>query len=55
MQTKIIMRWRDDVTTADRIYFRGEYYNILAVLRDERSGVEHMTLMASSGVRGDRP
>lgn len=51
MQGRITIRYRDDVTTANRIVYRGKYYRILAVLPDADSGREHLTLMVSEGVR----
>lgn len=48
---RITIRYRDDVTADMRIVYRGKYYNILAVLPDNESGIEHLTLMTGEGVR----
>lgn len=51
---RIVIRYRDDVTAAMRIVYRGRYYNILAVLPDAESGKEHLSLMVAEGVRLDQ-
>lgn len=51
--TKIIVRYRDDVTAKMRAYhaFKRMYYNIEGVLSDKESGLEYLTLPCSEGVR----
>ena len=51
---RIVIRYRDDVGASMRVVYRGKYYNILAVLPDAESGVEHLTLMVGEGVRLDQ-
>jgi len=48
---RITIRYRDSVTSEMRVVHRGFYYNILAVLPDADSGIEHLSLMVSEGVR----
>jgi len=54
VQSKVDVRveiyYRDDVTNALRIKYRGKVYTIHAVLPDKESGLEYMTLMCSTGV-----
>lgn len=47
---KIVIRYRDDVDASMRVVHRGKFYNILAVLPDADSGIEHLTLMVAEGV-----
>ncbi|WP_295802146.1 phage head closure protein [uncultured Microbulbifer sp.] len=52
-QAQITARFKlrkTDVTSEDRIVFRGGIYNIHAVLPDPDSGLEYINLMASQGV-----
>lgn len=51
VRSRIVIRYRDDVTAAMRIVYRGKYHAILAVLPDAESGREHLTLMVAEGVR----
>jgi SPP1 family predicted phage head-tail adaptor len=51
VQGKIVIRYRDDVSSANRVVYRDQYYRILAALPDAESGREHLTLMTSEGVR----
>lgn len=48
---KMVMRYRDDVTAAWRVVFRGKWYAIKGVIPDADSGREHMTIMTGEGVR----
>src|SRR5699024_1123389 len=54
VKNRVTIRYRDDVTADMRIKYRDRYYNILAVLPDNDSGIEHLTLMCSEGVRLDQ-
>lgn len=47
---RIVIRYRASIDATMRIVYRGKYYNILAVLPDAESGIEHLTLMVSEGV-----
>ena len=49
-----LMRYRDDVDASHRIAFRGKGYGILGVMPDNESGLEHITLPYSEGVRIDQ-
>lgn len=51
---RMTIRYRDDVDATMRIIHRGRWYAILGVMEDAESGMEHMTLMTSDGVRLDR-
>jgi len=51
---KITIRYRGNVDATYRVVYRGVYYNILAVLPDAESGIEHLTLMTAEGVRLDQ-
>ena len=44
---RVQMWFRDDVTSAHRLVFRGKTYDIEAVLPDLGSGLEYLTLMCS--------
>lgn len=48
------MRYRDDVSSGDRILFRQKAYGILGVMPDNESGLEHITAPYSEGVRIDQ-
>lgn len=50
---KCIIRHRE-VNAAWRIVYRGQWYNILAVLPDNWSGIEYLTLLYGEGVRLDQ-
>ena len=54
VRSRITIRYREDVTAAMRVVYRGKYFNILAVLPDAESGKEHLTLMTGEGVRLDQ-
>jgi len=45
------IRYRSDVDATWRILHRGRYYRILGVMPDNDSGLEHLTLALSEGVR----
>lgn len=47
---KIRIRYRDDIDASMRISHRGKIYNIEAVLPDNISGLEWITLPCSEGV-----
>lgn len=49
VNTKITIRWREDVQPRMRVEHLGTFYNILAVLPDPTLR-RHITLMCSSGV-----
>lgn len=51
---RITIRYRGNVDATMRVVHRGMYYNILAALTDAESGIEHITLMVSEGVRLDQ-
>lgn len=51
---RITIRYRGNVEATMRVLHRGMYYNILAALTDAESGIEHITLMVSEGVRLDQ-
>lgn len=48
---RVTIRFRQDVDATMRIIYRGQTYQILAVMEDAESMFEHMTLMVSKGVR----
>lgn len=48
---RITIRYRDGIAANMRAVHRGKYYAILAVLPDNDSGIEHLTLMTGEGVR----
>lgn len=48
---RMTIRYRKDIDSTMRIVYRGMRHNILAVLPDNESGIEHLTLMTSEGVR----
>jgi len=50
VDTRITIRYRDDITPKHRVVYRSHIYDIRAVLPDDDSGLEHMTLMCQSGV-----
>lgn len=47
---RITIRYRDGITSKNRILFRGKIYNISGVLPDPDSGIEYLTLAVSEGV-----
>lgn len=51
---RITIRYRGNVDATMRVVHRGQYYAIHAVLADAESGIEHITLMVSEGVRLDQ-
>lgn len=50
VSTRIVIRYRDDVTPDMRIAYKGKIYGIEGVLPDPFSGTEYLTLACSSGV-----
>lgn len=48
------IRYREDIDATMRVVHRGKYYNILGVMADNESGLEHLTLALSEGVRLDQ-
>lgn len=51
---RMTIRYREDIDASMRILYRGKYYDILGIMEDDDSMLEHMTLMISEGVREDR-
>ena len=51
---RITIRYRDDVNATHRVLHRGKWYAILAVMEDNDSMLEHLTLMVAEGVRLDQ-
>lgn len=51
MRGRIAIRYRAEVNAAMRILHRGMIYNILGLMPDAESGIEHQTLMVGEGVR----
>lgn len=52
--TRIKMRYRDDISATMRVRHRNRMYNIHAVLPDNESGLEWMTLLCSEGLNDGR-
>jgi SPP1 family predicted phage head-tail adaptor len=50
VSTRITIRWRAGVNHLQRLLYDGRVFNIEAVLPDNRSGREWLTLMCSEGV-----
>jgi SPP1 family predicted phage head-tail adaptor len=50
VSARIIMRYREGIIPSMRVVHRGQYYNIEAVIPDQKSGKEYLTLMTSTGV-----
>lgn len=50
VSVRIVLRYRDDITSAWRIVHKGKIYNIEGVLPDDNSGREYLTLACSQGV-----
>jgi SPP1 family predicted phage head-tail adaptor len=48
------IRYHDDIDATMRVVHRGKYYGILGVMADNESGLEHLTLALSEGVRLDQ-
>jgi SPP1 family predicted phage head-tail adaptor len=48
--TRIVLRYRPGVTAAMRVVHRSTVYNIEAVVPDNQSGFQWITLMCTSGV-----
>lgn len=48
--TRFIIRYRDGVDTKQRILFKNRIYNIHAVVEDNVSGLEWITLHCSEGL-----
>lgn len=51
---RVTIRYRDDVSATNRIVYRNKVYNIVAVLPDNESGLEWLTLLTSEGVTDGR-
>lgn len=49
VSARIVMR-KTEVTAQDKLYFRGDTYNIHTVLPDLKSGNEYLTLMVSKEI-----
>ena len=47
---KMLMRYNPEITHEMRAVFRGKYYNIHAVIVDNKSGIEYQNVMTSEGV-----
>ena len=47
VSTRVTIRYRDDVDATMRVTHRGKTYGIEAVLPDDGSGFDHLTLMCS--------
>lgn len=47
---RITIRYRQGITSAMRILHKDRIYNIEAVLTDDKSGVDHITMPVSEGV-----
>lgn len=47
--TKITMRYRSDITTANRITFDGKFYNLLSII-DPQLRHRELIIMASEGL-----
>jgi SPP1 family predicted phage head-tail adaptor len=50
VSTRIVLRYRDDITASWRVLHKGRTYNIEGVLPDPDSGTEYITLPCSQGV-----
>jgi len=48
------MYHRDDIEPSDRIVFRGKWFGVLGIMPDNESGIEHVTLPYTEGVRLDQ-
>lgn len=53
LTAKVVIRYRPDIKAGDRFSFRGNNYYIKAALPDNDSGLQHITLMCSQGVRAE--
>lgn len=51
VSARITIRYRENINHSMRIIHRDNIYNIEAVINDNKSGVEWMTLLVSTGVR----
>lgn len=51
---RIVIRYRGEIDATMRIVYRGKWYGILGVLTDAESGLEHITLPVTEGVRLDQ-
>lgn len=49
VSARITIRYRDDVDPTMRVLHRNKTYNIHAVMPDDGSGLDHLTLMCSEG------
>lgn len=50
IDTRIVIRYRSDVSANWRATHRGKIYNVHGVLADKDSGLEYLTLPCSTGV-----
>lgn len=51
---RVTIRFREGVNATHRWVYRGKWYAILAVMEDNDSMLEHLTLMVAEGVRLDQ-
>lgn len=49
VNTRIRIRYRPDIASKMRVVHRGNYYNIEAVIPDQDSGINYLTLNCTSG------
>lgn len=50
VSVRIVLRYREDITSAWRVVHKGRIYNIEGTLPDAQSGMEYLTLPCSQGV-----
>lgn len=50
VNTRITIRYREEVNPTMRVVYRGKVYDIEGVLEDADSGLEYMTLACSGGL-----
>lgn len=48
---QVVIRYRDDIDATMRVAYRGKNYTIQAVIEDNDSMREHLTLVVGQGVR----
>ena len=53
VDTRIKIRYNPDIDSTMRVVFRGDIYHITAVLEDNKSGLQWITLNCSKGVEKD--
>lgn len=51
VQARVKIRYNDNISFEDRIFFRNKLYNIEAITPDNESGLEWMTIFVSEGAR----